>query len=208
VPAGALGMPSVVTETQPAILDRVRAAGGAVFTTGAYNLNLVAVRSGSPQPNRFDDLLYVVYRKNPAGPWTIDTYACTTDPGRYWLQHPGNVDGTAILVPGQYRGAWKLGKHRGVYDALVQRKPVRVWRDADGDAEAEGGGKVYEGLFGINVHRANAQAASVAVEKWSAGCIVVADPGDFARLMMLCRRSAQSYGDAFTLTLLDEGAGS
>ena len=41
------------------------------------------------------------------------------------------LEGTAILAPGQYRGAYQIGKQRGRYKALTQRTEVTVYRDPD-----------------------------------------------------------------------------
>lgn len=201
-----------MTAQIPAILERVRDAGHRVFTAGSYDLNLVGVRSPSRVPEAFDDTLHVVYRESarpgdPAGegPWVVRRYACTTDPGLYWLRNPGRVEGTAVLAPGQYRGCWELGKHRGQYEALVQRGPVAVYRDRDRDGEIDLTGDPVWGVFGINLHRASAVRTSAAVERWSAGCQVLARPDDFAEVMGLCRKAAKLWGPRFTYTLLEDG---
>ena len=94
----------------------MRAKGYAFFTEGDYNLNLLAVRSGREATNLFDDTFLAVFKVD--GAWETREYACTTDPGTYWLRN-GLEKGTAVLAPGQYRGAFTLGKHKGEYEALV-----------------------------------------------------------------------------------------
>ena len=96
------------------------------------NLNLIGVRRDNAGTNKFDDFMVVAY-KNENLKETCKTYSITTDPGAHWLKNPINPKGTAILVPGQYRGTWKLGKHQNNYEALVQRKEVKVWRDNNKD---------------------------------------------------------------------------
>jgi len=113
-------------------------------------------------------------------------------------------DGTAILIPGQYRKVWALAKHQGKYNALCQRKPFKVWRDNNKDDVLNFGGISFKGLFGINCHRSNPYSESYAVEKWSAGCQVHKIKKNFDRMMNLCRLSAKSFGNYFTYTLLDE----
>lgn len=173
--------------------------GYTFYTNGDYNLNLIGIRDSRKATNKFDDILCCLYKKR--GSWNMDVWPCSTDPGTYWLKH-GLAKGTAVLVPGQYKGAYCIGKHRGAYDALVQAEPVTVWRDSNGDATLD-----YEhpetGIFGINIHRANAAMRSQIVEKWSAGCQVLADPDDFAKLMALAKKSAAIYGNCFTYTLLE-----
>ena len=59
------------------------------------------------------------------------------------------------------------------------------------------------GLYGINIHRATGRAGktSTRVDKWSAGCQVLNNPKDFARLIDLCKASGLKE---FTYTLLRE----
>ena len=100
-----------------------------------YNLNIIGVRRvENAVPNTFDDTIVVIYRDG-AKQWQVFTADITTDPGRYWLMNPSNVNGTAILVPNQYRGVYKKDLHQGKYEALCQRGgEVEVYRDGDRDA--------------------------------------------------------------------------
>ena len=87
--------------------------GYAYFTNGAYNLNIIGVRAaGRNITNSFDDVLVLIY-KSPSGQWQRQIYNITTDPGRYYMLNPTTRKGTAILVPGQYRRAYQIDKHRG-----------------------------------------------------------------------------------------------
>ena len=192
--------------TLPPVLDWMDRQGLKVFAQGEFNLNIFGIRMNPGKVNEFDDLLGVAYRE--MGNWVVRYWPITTDPGLYWLENPINVDGTAILVPGQYRGAWTLGKHRGRYDALVQRKPVRVYRDRgrDGFIDTDTD-SIQDGLFGINIHRASQGSSSSAVNRWSAGCQVFARAGDFDEFMSLVEQSAPLYGSTFTYTLLESSAG-
>jgi len=177
-----------------------------VFTNGEFNLNIFGIRMHPGKVNEFDDLLGVAYRE--MGNWVVRYWPITTDPGLYWLENPMNVDGTAILVPGQYRGAWTLGKHRGRYDALTQHKPVKVYRDRDRDGFIDTNpDSIQEGMFGINIHRAKQGASSSAVNRWSAGCQVFARAADFDEFMLLVEQSEPLWGKTFTYTLLESFAG-
>ena len=121
--------------------------------------------------------------------------------------YPINPKGTAVLVPGQYRGTWQLGKHQGKYEALVQRKPVKVYRDNSKDEVIDYNNIVTlvdEGYFGINIHRSNPYDQSYEINKWSAGCQVFKKVDDFNAFMDLCRDSAKVYGPKFTYTLIEE----
>jgi hypothetical protein len=112
-----------------------------------------------------------------------------------------NPKGTALLKPGQYIDSWKLGLHRGQYKALVQSKPITVFRDKDLDIIAEETAITDVGLFGINIHRANPNAISKFIDKWSAGCQVLNNPADFKKLIEACEASNLA---AFTYTLVKE----
>ena len=143
--------------------------------------HIIGVRSKANEKNKFDDNIYLVN-----GP-IMFRYTCTTNPGTHWLKNLLNPKGTAVLKPGQYVDTWKLGLHQGKYEALVQRKPVTVYRDGDKDDTAEEQGKEDTGLFGINIHRANASAISSIIDKWSAGCQVLNNPKEFAQLLDYCK---------------------
>ena len=158
-------------------------------------LHIVGVRSKANEKNKFDDQIYLIN-----GPLQ-QIFSCTTNPGTHWLKNLLNPKGTAVLKPGQYVDTWKLGLHQGKYEALVQRKPVTVYRDGDKDDTAEEQGKEDTGLFGINIHRANPSAISSIIDKWSAGCQVLNNPKEFSILIETCK---QSKKDAFTYTLLRE----
>ena len=176
----------------------------AYFTNGSYNLNIIGIRAaGHNVTNSFDDVLVLIY-KTPTGQWQRQIYNITTDPGRYYMLNPTTRKGTAILVPGQYRGAYQIDKHRGKYLALCQKKPVKVYRDNNKN-------KVYdwdpatldEGLFGINIHKAG--KLSQRVDTWSAGCQVLSSETDFKAFMNYCNKQVQyGFGNSFTYTLLRE----
>ena len=169
------------------------------------NLNIIGVRRDNQGSNTFDDFLLVMYREEEL--MVSHRWQATTDPGKYWLMNPINPKGTAVLVPGQYRGTWKLGKHQNNYEALVQRKPVKVYRDNNRDDIIDYNNittLVDQGYFGINIHRSNPYTESYAVNKWSAGCQVFKKIDDYDKFMELCRESAKIYGNSFTYTLIDE----
>lgn len=158
-------------------------------------LHLVGVRSKANEKNKFDDHIYLFN-----GP-LMQVFTCTTNPGTHWLKNLMNPKGCAVLKPGQYVDSWKLGMHQGKYKALVQAKPITVYRDNNKNDLAEELGKEDTGLFGINIHHANSSAVSSIIDKWSAGCQVLNDPKQFATLLTACENSGKS---AFTYTLLRE----
>lgn len=171
-----------------------------------YKLNIVGIRSDITKPNSFDDRIYVFY-KNKENQWEGFGYTATTDAGTYWLNNPMQSTGTALLKGGQYINSHKLGLHRGKYKALTQQNPVVVVRDYDRNAILDfNNGREEKGLFGINVHRANATGTTKTIDKYSAGCQVFSNSDDFAHFLQLAEASKDKYGNNFTYTLIDERA--
>jgi hypothetical protein len=167
-----------------------------------YNLNIVGERK-TKEPNKFDDVLYVFWYYNHRTFYRI--YSITTDPGTYWLKHPMNSKGTAILKEGHHNGLWQLGYHKGKYRALVQRAACEVYRDNNKNEVLDFKVSTQKGVFGINMHRASAwQPISILVNKWSAGCQVHADKKKYDEFIMLCEQAAKYWGNKFSYTLLLE----
>jgi hypothetical protein len=176
---------------------------GYVLYTEPYRLNIVGLRSKSVEANRFDDEVHVFYKK-PDGSWNYHVYPATTDPGTYWLNNPMYEKGTAILAQGQYRDAYAIGSHKGLYEALVQVRPVTVIRDYDRDALLDFyNGERETGYFGINIHRAERAGTTKLINKYSAGCQVFQDADDFQTFLKLCNQHTKLYGNSFTYTLID-----
>jgi hypothetical protein len=171
-----------------------------------YELNIIGVRSNSTIPNKFDDKIVAFY-KNDKGKWEGKSFNATTDPGTYWLNQPMSPQGTAILKEGQYIDSWKLGMHQGKYKALVQAKPIVVFRDYDRNAILDfNNGKEETGTFGINIHRANSTGTTKSVDKYSAGCQVFENAEDFANFLAMAEKHESLYGNNFTYSLIDERA--
>lgn len=160
-----------------------------------YNFHIIGVRSKADLPNVFDDKIYLVIGDK------LYSYNATTNPGTYWLQNFMNKKGTAVLKPGQYINTWEIGLHKGVYEALVQIKPVTVFRDSDKDLKSEETDVLDYGLFGINIHRSNETAISKLIDKWSAGCQVFANGPEYKKFIELCKQSKLNF---FTYSLLKE----
>jgi len=189
--------------TVDSIIGVMNGKGYKVFRNKkGHDLNIVGIRTADNKANTFNDWVCVFYRFE--GTWNSFAFPATTDPGTYYRKHPANVRGTAVMKPGQYRGAYKIGKHRG-YKALQQQGLVTVYRDANQDDTIDTTGFPEDtGIHAINIHRANAYRPSLNVGKWSAGCQVLQDPDHFAFLLMLCERGKEKYGNSFSYTLLEE----
>ncbi|GEM_PF-1126126 len=179
--------------------------GYAFFDRGEYNLNLFGIRSAAGLVNEFNDWLGVAYR-DEWGNEQLQLFAGTTKPGGYYLkQGMLNAKGTAILIPGQYRGVWKLGRHKS-YEALEQLSSAnfKVWRDHDKDGQFDYEGPVYSDVSGLNLHTASFAKVSAKVGAYSAGCMVIQDPLDFKRLLLLVRKALRYYPNRFSFTLIEE----
>ena len=189
--------------TLETILSTMEKNGHTVFKDPrGHDLNIVGIRTADEAANAFNDWLTVFYLR--AACWNFFSFPATTDPGTYYRENPLNVLGTAVMKPGQYRGAYKIGTHKG-YTALQQKGPVTVYRDANSDEVIDTDGMDEQtGIHAINIHRAGAYQASNLVDKWSAGCQVLQDPDHFDFLMVLCERGRQRFGNTFTYTLLNE----
>lgn len=178
--------------------------GFSYFEKGTYNLNIIGVRSkGNNITNKFDDVIIVDY-KDKDEVWNRELFVATTDPGLMSMKSFINKKGCAILAEGQYRSCYRIGFHKAKYRALVQCKPVIVYRDRNKNNKYDFDPQSTEvGNFGINIHHAGIN--SVRVDNWSAGCQVIAKLKDFDKLMKLAFNQIESgNGDKFTYTLLKE----
>ena len=193
--------------TRQQIETAVKAKGYKWFENGDYNLNIVGVRNGetgNEVTNKFDDFLTLSYKVDEK--WNYHCFDATTDPGKHWVENVMNEDGVAILKENQYRGSHKIGLHQGKYEALRQQKPVQVYRDNDLDGNYDLlEENIQEGIFGINIHRATKYEGrkSTQIDKWSAGCQVIAANDDFRLFMEVCNKAKDTWSNSFTYTLIN-----
>ena len=196
-----------VKYTRTAIQLTVIGNGYEWFSNGDYNVNIVGVRNSATMgkvTNLYDDHITMSYKID--GNWQFHCWQATTDPGQYWIDNPMNSrGGTAILVPGQYKGVYKIDKHNGKYEALCQRNgKVEVYRDGNKDKQYDyDEDSTQEGYFGINIHRSSAYKPTNYINKYSAGCQVFADPDDFDDFMEVCYKVSDEWGNKFTYTLIE-----
>jgi len=185
--------------------------GYAFFDSGTFNVNIIGIRSSEKKANNFDDTMLLIY-KNKKHAWEVVSSVITTDPGKYYLvDNPVNSKGTAILVPDQYRGVYKVDIHAAnnknfAHEALCQRGgTLKVWRDINRDTILDHDPEsIDEGWFGVNIHRSKATGAATYVGAYSAGCQTFKNSTDFSIFMDVINRSKGIYGNSFTYTLLDE----
>ncbi|MBL7773591.1 MAG: hypothetical protein JNM95_12065, partial [Chitinophagaceae bacterium] len=186
---------------QPKIIDTLEQNNLHIYSR-PYELNIIGVRSNSQITNKFDDYIYVCF-KNGMGTWENHRFNATTDPGMHFINKPMNSNGTAILKHGQYKGTYQIGLHRSKYKALVQRKPVTVYRSKNTSRDIDTKKATQTGQFGINIHHAKGDGTTEDVNRWSAGCQVIANINDFKKLMGFAEQHAKLYGNSFTYTLID-----
>jgi hypothetical protein len=191
------------------IKNTVEGLGYKYFTGDNYDVNIIGIRNsktGGKITNKFDDLITISY-KDENGEWNYLEYACTTDPGDDWMENPW-IDkiGCAVLKPGQYRGSHKLRLHGGKYLALGQKENVTVYRDNNRNDQYEfDESSVDTGVFGINIHRATALEGetSTYVNKWSAGCQVIASNDNWMEFLGICQEAREHWGNSFSYTLIE-----
>ena len=195
--------------TREQIEETMKSKGYKYFTGGGknYDVNIIGVRNSDTKnkvTNSFDDCITLSYKVD--GEWKFHCFKCTTDPGTHWVENVLNDKGVAILKPGQYRGSHKLRLHAGKYLALGQKKDVTVYRDNNRDDNYDlNESKTDTGLFGINIHRATGRSGgkSTRVDKWSAGCQVIADNDDWHLFLDVCQTAREIHGNSFSYTLLE-----
>jgi len=193
--------------TREQIEKAVKAKGYKWFDDTAnkgYDVNIVGVRNssvGNKVTNVFDDLITISF-KDEKGVWQYFEWNATTDPGKKSMlewNKMGINGGCARIVEGQYRGSHMIGLHKGRYEALTQKSPVKVYRDADFDLEYDEN-KITEGVYGINIHKAGKD--STWVNDWSAGCSVFKRVKDFDEFMKIVKKAAKIHGNSFSYTVI------
>lgn len=163
------------------------------FKTTKNAVNIFGIRSHNTKPNAFDDIIGIAYIDS-YGFEKCRTYKATTDPGLYYLLHPMNVNGTAILDLGFHKDIWNIGFHKGKR-ALVQVRPCTVIRDRNQDAVLDFLSENKQtGMYGINLHGANIGRETKIVDKWSAGCQVMADERELKQMLSICDNQVACCG--------------
>lgn len=200
----------IIARTDIDILRKIaKRHGFIIYDRGNYNLNIWGIRCDITDTKHFNDLLLVFYKANEVhlnlnGKWIYDWYSITTDPSDMNLIKPINSKGCAILDEGQFQGAFKLGKHKGDYDALVQAKPLPIFRITRKDGDIEISGEPTFEMCGINIHRASKWKIVRTIGLYSAGCQVFESVRDYEdKFIPLVKKAATMYGNSFTYTLVN-----
>lgn len=176
---------------------------GYTFFEGEYNINRVGIRTLNRSVNNYDDIFCLLYQHNGDNYIWVDK-EFTTDPGIYYLQKELlSPKGCGILAEGQYRGMHEIGLHRGKYEAFVQVKPCKVFRDRNKDNYLDFDLKTIEtGLFGVNQHHGY---ETQFVDNNSAACQVHRHSTKLVECLNIAKKAAAIYGNSFTYTLINSG---
>lgn len=178
------------------------------YDTGKLNVNLFGIRKDLTV-DIFNDIIGIAYRDEKNNP-QLKAFVGTTEPGLYYLKNKlGNVKGTFILMPGYYSKCWKVGKHKGEYEALVQSAPgvFKGWRDSDADGKLDMTGDIYTDVAGLNCHTtSHLRGSAQKVGAYSASCQVLQYTKDHLELMGIVKKSKDIYGDLFSYALFDRHA--
>ena len=193
-------------------VDQVKKAyefcGYPFFTNGDYNVNLFAIRTNENIANTFNDIIGLCYKVS--GEWRLfKTDATANDPGLYYRHNPMDRRGAAILIPGYYKSFFCIGPHgKTKYTALRQKEssPGRYWRDNDRDDTLDRKGKVYVEVAYTNLHRATGIDGNTSklVDKFSAGCAVIASKDKWDTFLEIMQKSRKIYGNSFSYALFNE----
>lgn len=138
--------------------------------------------------NKFNDRRLVISIVN-GKPTLLLNVLATTEPGRFYTEHPENSLGAARIVFGQYK-AWRVGIHKAgtplAHEALVQVAALSVCRDLNKDGKRTGD-RVFLGAgFGINQHSGH-NASANDIGKASAGCLVGRATAEHQQFMKLVK---------------------
>src|SRR5574343_471842 len=152
-------------------IERAAAQIGAeIFRDG--RLNIWGIRTPRGE---FNDWFYLFYFKDGVLHET-PLLRGTTEPGQGWLwKVMGNPTGTASLCANQqYVDCWKIGKHKGKYDALIQSEKAKfiVVRDANQNGVIDYNNLKYTDVRGLNFHTTKLNYLRNFIGKFSAGCQV------------------------------------
>ena len=189
-----------------AVLMRAMDRRNYPVATANWHINLIGIRAGRPggtpdQGDTYNDLLAVLWCQDDRP--NLIYLPMTTDPGSTYRRCPINPRGTAILKPGHYPGMWRIGRHRGVTPALVQRGPCTVWRDNNRDDRLDTDGMPeHTGRFGINLHSTG--RISRYVGPASGGCQVLSRPKDLHLVLALAAKHVAAHRPDINYTLLNE----
>jgi hypothetical protein len=149
-------------------------------------------RHNADAPNVFNDRRTVFHFDSSGRPVMDINALCTTEPGRFFTEHPLNPGGAARIAFGQYK-SWTIGTHHPElvpprrHEALVQAAKIHIFRDANKDGIRPGDKElIVDAGAGINQHSGLNQSPQD-IGKLSAGCLVGQDDAEHKKFMKVLR---------------------
>lgn len=170
---------------------------GYSIAAGEDLLNIVYVEDmnadGNPVadvPNTFDSVRMLLRVTDNAPPKIIGIWEATTQPGKYWTEHPMNAGGAARIAFGQY-SSWIVGRYHD-QEALIQDAPITVYRDPRRRYTRYG--PTFTGMFGIHQHWGYDYPHDD-LGRSSAGCLVGRRTDGHREFMRQLKRDARYRAD-------------
>jgi len=190
-------------------LKKVFRKKGYVFFNGPFNVNLIGIRAKERDIRKMSDRFLLVYEDHLCN-WHAEILVGTTVPGEFYHYNYTNPDGLGIIVPGQYRGAFRKGKHKG-RDALIQNTTFKVYRDSNKDGVIDKNViKDAPPSCRFNFHHAKSSIHPHKIfikniGRFSEGCQVPANWVKYKMCFDIISYSMKLYNSkSITYTLLDE----
>jgi hypothetical protein len=196
------------------IVRALKRLGHEVFEDNSkpYNLNIVGIRDTSPEFDKYN-CRFAQFWKDENGDWRYLELPFSTYPGEYYtVQRHLNPKGVLIMANGQYKGAYRLRNHRGIYPALCQDLgQVKIHRDGNRNRIYDLDPRsVYTGSYGANIHCAENPDDGITRDRWekiaksSAGCQVIPDVQGFIEARKEWYQAVKHWGNSFTYTLIND----
>jgi hypothetical protein len=139
--------------------------------------NIIAIRTTLQVPDVFNDLLFIVYKKN--GVETLYSAVITTEPGVAYQKKLLNPKGCWVMMPAQMINAYKSGFHQNKQDHRCLQSLGKIYGLRDNDLDGVAGndkdavaGWVEGSTVGANIHGSNKAGITAKIGPWSAGCQV------------------------------------
>ena len=137
-------------------------------------------------PNTFDSARMLLRVPESGPPQILGIWEATTQPGKYWTEHPMNAGGAARIAFGQY-ASWIVGQYHD-QEAMIQDAPIRVYRDPRRLYKRYGA--TFDGMFGIHQHWGYNYPRDD-LGRSSAGCLVGRTTAGHLEFMRLIKSDAR-----------------
>lgn len=158
----------------------------------------------NPLLDDFNDFIGFITCANGDIPGAFAYFPGTTDPGVwYTYHHMAPPHGAAHYENGYHKKLFALGPHYD-QDAFRQVSDANIWRDDNNNMQKDSCDFEQKGSFGMNLHSAKGSAK---IYDWSAGCQVLRNHSDLARIVATARAIEGAYatpGRRYDYLLVDK----